>query len=71
VTVVVSGLSEREARALRAQDDSLVMQMEDAICELLEEGRGCKEIANQLSPELGLPKRDVYACALRLKEGKI
>jgi 16S rRNA (cytidine1402-2'-O)-methyltransferase len=71
VTVVVSGLSEREARDLRAKDDSLVLQMEDAVCELLEEGRGCKDIANQLSPELGLPKRDVYACALRLKEGKI
>ncbi len=70
VTVVVEGLPEREARALRAEDEGLVLQMEEAIRELLEQGRGCKEIANQLSPELGLPKREVYACALRLKEGK-
>ncbi len=68
VTVVVAGLPEREARVQRAEDDDLALQMEDAIRELLEEGRGCKEISAQLSPELGLPKRDVYACALRLKK---
>jgi 16S rRNA (cytidine1402-2'-O)-methyltransferase len=68
VTVVVAGLPERDARVQRAEDDGLALQMEDAIRELLKEGRGCKEISAQLSPKLGLPKRDVYACALRLKK---
>ncbi len=58
--------------------DSLAAQREDAIsaeevdvavASLLAEGCSCKDAAARLALELGVPKRDLYARAVKLKEG--
>ncbi|MBW2713717.1 MAG: 16S rRNA (cytidine(1402)-2'-O)-methyltransferase [Deltaproteobacteria bacterium] len=68
VTLVVAGLPVREAKALRAADDGLILLIEEAVRELLKEGRSCKEIAAELAPKFNFPKRKIYARALCLKE---
>ena len=59
-TLVVEGAAEAEASLTNDE-------LDEAIRELIAEGRSSREISDQLSSGAGLPKREVYARVLALK----
>ena len=44
-------------------------EIDVAVASLLAEGCSCKDAAARLAQELGVPKRDLYARAVKLKKG--
>ncbi len=69
ITMIVEG--DRDARGEAGEEAGALSaeEIDAAVRSLLEEGCSCKDASARLAPELGLPKRDIYARAVKLKKG--
>ncbi|MBI2844883.1 MAG: 16S rRNA (cytidine(1402)-2'-O)-methyltransferase [Armatimonadetes bacterium] len=64
ITIIIEGAGAEEAAHPEAEE----MGVEDRLRKLIEEGMTERDAIRQVAAEMKLPKREVYAAAIRLKE---